>query len=84
MSEEIMNSIVESIKENVLQASRLFTRQVNDAMNKYELDKDDLIRIVETSRAIIRLMTAIWREQNGEDHTEYVNHSVSIPKGQKE
>lgn len=84
MSEEIMNSIVESIKENVLQASRLFTRQVHDAMNKYELDEDDLIRIVETSRAIIRLMTAIWRERNWEDHTEYVNHSVSIPKGQKE
>lgn len=84
MSKEIINSIVESIEENVLQASSLFARQVDEAMNKDKLDADDLGRIVETSRAIIRLMTAIWRERNGEDHTEYVNHSVSIPKGQKE
>lgn len=84
LNRHYMDRIVEQIEKNVLKTCEMFSRQIDEAMEKDVLDTSDLNRIVETSRSIIRLMTVIWRCQHRDEKTEYVNHVVSIPKDQKE
>ena len=75
---------MQEIKMNIASLSRLLDRQINDALKKDAITSQEIMTIFETSRMIVRLMTCLWRLNNGEVTEDYITASVSIPQDRLE